>query len=231
MFVIKRDGHKEPVQFDKITSRISRLSYGLDPSRIDAVKVTQRIISGVYEGVTTAELDNLAAETCAYMTTIHPDYGTLAARLAISNVHKQTKKRFSDVISDLHNYINPANGKPAPMISDKVYDIVMANKDFINSAIVYDRDYSFNYFGYKTLERSYLLRIDGKVAERPQHLIMRVALGIHLDDLESVVETYNLMSLRYFTHASPTLFNAGTPKPQMSSCFLVAMKEDSIEGI
>ncbi|SMN18326.1 similar to Saccharomyces cerevisiae YIL066C RNR3 Minor isoform of the large subunit of ribonucleotide-diphosphate reductase [Maudiozyma saulgeensis] len=231
MFVIKRDGHKEPVQFDKITSRISRLSYGLDPKRIDAVKVTQRIISGVYEGVTTAELDNLAAETCAYMTTIHPDYGTLAARLAISNIHKQTKKRFSDVISDLHDYINPANGKPAPMISDKVYDIVMENKELINSTIVYDRDYSFNYFGFKTLERSYLLRLDGKVAERPQHLIMRVALGIHLDDLDSVIETYNLMSLRYFTHASPTLFNAGTPKPQMSSCFLVAMKDDSIEGI
>ncbi|CAB4252242.1 similar to Saccharomyces cerevisiae YIL066C RNR3 Minor isoform of the large subunit of ribonucleotide-diphosphate reductase [Maudiozyma barnettii] len=231
MFVIKRDGHKEPVQFDKITSRISRLSYGLDPKRIDAVKVTQRIISGVYEGVTTSELDNLAAETCAYMTTIHPDYGTLAARLAISNIHKQTKKKFSDVVSDLHDYINPANGKAAPMISDKVYNIVMENKELINSTIVYDRDYSFNYFGFKTLERSYLLRLDGKVAERPQHLIMRVALGIHLNDLDSVIETYNLMSLRYFTHASPTLFNAGTPKPQMSSCFLVAMKDDSIEGI
>ena len=231
MFVIKRDGRKEPVQFDKITSRITRLSYGLDPTRIDAVKVTQRIISGVYEGVSTEELDNLAAETCAYMTTIHPDYGTLAARLALSNNHKQTHKKFSDVVAELHDYINPANGLPAPMISDRVYDIVMKNKDKINSTIVYDRDYSFNYFGYKTLERSYLLRVNGKVAERPQHLIMRVALGIHLDDLESVFETYNLMSLRYFTHASPTLFNAGTPKPQMSSCFLVAMKEDSIEGI
>ena len=231
MYVIKRDGHKEPVKFDKITARISRLCYGLDPKRIDAVKVTQRIISGVYEGVTTSELDNLAAETCAYMTTLHPDYATLAARVAISNLHKQTTKQFSQVVDDLYHYVNPATGKKAPMISDDVYDIVMENKDFLNSSIVYDRDFQFNYFGFKTLERSYLLRINGKVAERPQHLIMRVALGIHGRDLDAALETYNLMSLRYFTHASPTLFNAGTPKPQMSSCFLVAMKEDSIEGI
>lgn len=231
MYVIKRDGRKEPVKFDKITSRITRLCYGLDTKHIDAVKVTQRIISGIYEGVTTAELDNLAAETAAYMTTIHPDYGTLAARLAISNLHKQTTKQFSQVVTDLYNYINPATGKRAPMISDDVYNIVMKHKDEINSAIVYDRDYQYNYFGFKTLERSYLLRLDGKVAERPQHLIMRVALGIHGEDIEAALETYNMMSLRYFTHASPTLFNAGTPKPQMSSCFLVAMKDDSIEGI
>ncbi|CAL9734089.1 ribonucleoside-diphosphate reductase large chain 1 [Monosporozyma servazzii] len=231
MYVIKRDGRKEPVKFDKITSRITRLCYGLDPERIDAVKVTQRIISGIYEGVTTSELDNLAAETAAYMTTMHPDYGTLAARLAISNLHKQTTKLFSQVIKDLHDFINPATGKHAPMISDDVYDIVMDNKDEINSAIVYDRDYQFNYFGFKTLERSYLLRLNGKVAERPQHLIMRVAIGIHGRDIAAALETYNLMSLRYFIHASPTLFNAGTPHPQMSSCFLVAMKDDSIEGI
>ncbi|CCK69530.1 ribonucleotide-diphosphate reductase subunit RNR3 KNAG_0C04280 [Huiozyma naganishii CBS 8797] len=231
MYVIKRDGRKEPVRFDKITARITRLCYGLDPKRVDPVIVTQRIISGVYEGVSTEELDNLAAETAAYMTTIHPDYGTLAARLAISNLHKQTTKLFSQVVSDLYHYVNPANGKHAPMISDKVYDIVMKNKELLNSTIVYDRDFAYNYFGFKTLERSYLLRINGKVAERPQHLVMRVALGIHLDDLESVVRTYNLMSMRYFTHASPTLFNAGTPRPQMSSCFLIAMKDDSIEGI
>ncbi|CAL9735785.1 ribonucleoside-diphosphate reductase large chain 2 [Monosporozyma servazzii] len=231
MFVIKRDGRKEPVRFDKITSRITRLCYGLDPERIDAVKVTQRIISGIYEGVSTAELDNLAAETAAYMTTMHPDYGTLAARLAISNLHKQTTKQFSQVVSDLYHWVNPSTGRHAPMISDRVYDIVMKHKDLLNSTIVYDRDYSYNYFGFKTLERSYLLRIDGKVVERPQHLVMRVALGIHLDDIDSVIKTYNLMSLRYFTHASPTLFNAGTPKPQMSSCFLVSMKDDSIEGI
>ena len=231
MHVYKRDGRKEPVQFDKITSRIARLCYGLDPNHIDPVSITQRIISGVYEGVTTIELDNLAAETCAYMTTIHPDYATLAARIAISNLHKQTKKQFSQVISDLYFYINEKNGLKSPMISDDVYQIVEKNKDVLNSAIVYDRDFQYNYFGFKTLERSYLLRINGQIAERPQHLIMRVAVGIHGNDIEKVLETYNLMSLRYFTHASPTLFNAGTPRPQMSSCFLVAMKDDSIDGI
>lgn len=231
MFVYKRDGRKEPVRFDKITARISRLCYGLDANHIDAVKITQRIISGVYEGVTTVELDNLAAETCAYMTTIHPDYATLAARIAVSNLHKQTTKQFSQVISDLYHYVNPANGVHSPMISDEIFNVVMANKDELNSAIVYDRDFQFNYFGFKTLERSYLLRINGLTAERPQHLIMRVSLGIHGDDVRSAIETYNLMSLRYFIHASPTLFNAGTPHPQMASCFLVAMKDDSIEGI
>ncbi|AQZ14496.1 RNR1 (YER070W) and RNR3 (YIL066C) [Zygosaccharomyces parabailii] len=231
MFVFKRDGRKEPVRFDKITARISRLCYGLDPAHVDAVKITQRIISGVYEGVTTVELDNLAAETCAYMTTVHPDYATLAARIAISNLHKQTTKQFSQVISDLYYYVNPRNGVHSPMISDEIYNIVMANKDELNSAIVYDRDFQFNYFGFKTLERSYLLKINGAVAERPQHLIMRVSLGIHGDDIKAAIETYNLMSLRYFIHASPTLFNAGTPHPQMASCFLVAMKDDSIEGI
>ena len=231
MFVFKRDGRKEPVRFDKITARISRLCYGLDPAHVDAVKITQRIISGVYEGVTTVELDNLAAETCAYMTTVHPDYATLAARIAISNLHKQTTKQFSQVISDLYYYVNPRNGVHSPMISDEIYNIVMANKDELNSAIVYDRDFQFNYFGFKTLERSYLLKINGSVAERPQHLIMRVSLGIHGDDIKAAIETYNLMSLRYFIHASPTLFNAGTPHPQMASCFLVAMKDDSIEGI
>lgn len=231
MFVYKRDGRKEHVRFDKITARISRLCYGLDPAHIDAVKITQRIISGVYEGVTTVELDNLAAETCAYMTTVHPDYATLAARIAISNLHKQTTKQFSQVVSELFNYVNPKNGVHSPMISQEVMDIVNKHKDELNSAIVYDRDFNFNYFGFKTLERSYLLRINGEVAERPQHMIMRVAVGIHGDDIESAIETYNLMSLRYFIHASPTLFNAGTPRPQMSSCFLIAMKDDSIEGI
>lgn len=231
MYVFKRDGRREPVRFDKITARISRMCYGLDEKRIDPVAVAQRVVTGVYPGVTTIELDNLTAETAAYMTTIHPDYATLAARLAISNLHKQTKKPFSDVIEDLYNYYNPKTQKKSPMISEEVYKIVMKHKDELNSAINYDRDFSYNYFGFKTLERSYLLRINGKVAERPQHLLMRVAVGIHGDDIPKVLESYDLMSKRYFTHASPTLFNAGTPRPQMSSCFLVAMKEDSIEGI
>ncbi|KAF9203697.1 Ribonucleoside-diphosphate reductase large subunit [Haplosporangium sp. Z 27] len=222
---------KERVAFDKITARIVKLCYGLDMNYVDPAQVTQKVISGVYQGVTTFELDNLAAETAAYMTTKHPDYAILAARIAISNLHKQSKKVFSQVIEDLYRYVNPKNLKPSPMISDETYATVMKHADRLNSAIIYDRDFSFNYFGFKTLERSYLLKIDGKIAERPQHLIMRVAVGIHGDDVDSVIETYNFMSEKYFTHASPTLFNAGTPRPQMSSCFLLTMKEDSIEGI
>ncbi|KAF9992956.1 Ribonucleoside-diphosphate reductase large subunit [Entomortierella chlamydospora] len=230
MFVFKR-GRKERVAFDKITARILKLCYGLDMNYVDPVQVTQKVISGVYQGVTTIELDNLAAETAAYMTTKHPDYAVLAARIAISNLHKQSKKVFSQVIEDLYRYVNPKTGKPSPMINDQTYAVVMKNADRLNSAIIYDRDFGFNYFGFKTLERSYLLKIDGKVAERPQHLLMRVAVGIHGEDIDSAIETYNLMSEKYFTHASPTMFNAGTPRPQMSSCFLLTMKEDSIEGI
>ncbi|KKZ64362.1 ribonucleoside-diphosphate reductase large chain [[Emmonsia] crescens] len=225
------DGRKERVQFDKITARVSRLCYGLDPEHVDAAAITQKVISGVYQGVTTVELDNLAAETAAYMTVTHPDYAILAARIAVSNLHKQTKKQFSSVIDDLYHYHNPKNQRPAPMISQATYETVMRHADEFNSAIVYDRDFNYQYFGFKTLERSYLLRINGKVAERPQHMIMRVAVGIHDDDVERVIETYNLMSQKFFTHASPTLFNAGTPQPQMASCFLIDMKEDSIEGI
>ncbi|PVH15021.1 ribonucleoside-diphosphate reductase large chain 1 [Candidozyma duobushaemuli] len=231
MYVYKRDGHKEPVRFDKITARVQRLCYGLDTEHVDAVAITQRVISGVYQGVNTIELDNLAAETAAYMTTIHPDYAILAARIAVSNLHKQTTKQFSQVAKILWEYVNPKTDLHSPMISKETYDIICENENELNSAIVYDRDFNYNYFGFKTLERSYLLRVNGKVAERPQHLLMRVAIGIHGRDIERVIETYNMMSQRYFTHGSPTLFNAGTPSPQMSSCFLVAMKEDSIDGI
>ncbi|KAH0843239.1 Ribonucleoside-diphosphate reductase large chain [Fonsecaea pedrosoi] len=225
------DGRKERVQFDKITARVSRLCYGLDPDHVDAAAITQKVISGVYQGVTTVELDNLAAETAAYMTVTHPDYAVLAARIAVSNLHKQTKKQFSSVVSDLYHYVNPKNDKPSPMISKETYDCVMRHADEFNSAIVYDRDFNYQYFGFKTLERSYLLKIGKQVAERPQHMLMRVAVGIHGDDVEKAIETYNLMSQKCFTHASPTLFNAGTPQPQLSSCFLIDMKEDSIEGI
>lgn len=230
-YVFKRDGRKERVQFDKITARINKLCYGLDPDHVDPIEITKKVIAGVYNGVTTVELDNLASETAAYLTTKHPDYAILAARIAISNLHKETKKNFSAVIEDLYKYVNPKNGKPAGMISKEVYEIVMANAELFDSTIIYDRDFHYNYFGFKTLERSYLLRINGRVAERPQHMLMRVAVGIHGRDVDRVVETYNLMSERYFTHASPTLFNAGTPHPQLSSCFLVTMKDDSIEGI
>nr|XP_031859933.1 ribonucleoside-diphosphate reductase, alpha subunit [Kwoniella shandongensis]KAA5527005.1 ribonucleoside-diphosphate reductase, alpha subunit [Kwoniella shandongensis] len=231
MWIFKRDGRKEPVAFDKVTARINKLSYGLDPNFVEPAEITMKVVQGIHAGITTVELDNLAAETAAYLTTKHPDYAILAARIAISNLHKETKKVFSQVVSDLYHWVNPKTGKHAPMISDEVYKIVMDNKDVLDSAVIYDRDFAYNYFGFKTLERSYLLRINGKIVERPQHMIMRVAVGIHGADIEKVIETYNLMSERYFTHASPTLFNAGTPHAQMSSCFLVAMKDDSIDGI
>ncbi|XP_023614482.1 ribonucleoside-diphosphate reductase large subunit isoform X3 [Myotis lucifugus] len=231
MHVIKRDGRQERVMFDKITSRIQKLCYGLNMDFVDPAQITMKVIQGLYSGVTTVELDTLAAETAATLTTKHPDYAILAARIAVSNLHKETKKVFSDVMEDLYNYINPHNGKHSPMVAQSTLDIVLANKDRLNSAIIYDRDFSYNYFGFKTLERSYLLKINGKVAERPQHMLMRVSVGIHEEDIDAAIETYNLLSERWFTHASPTLFNAGTNRPQLSSCFLLSMKDDSIEGI
>ncbi|CAM9108134.1 unnamed protein product, partial [Phaeothamnion confervicola] len=231
MYVVKRDGRRENVQFDKITARIKKLCYGLNPEFVDAVLISQKVVQGVYPGVTTAELDELAAQTAAYMATQHPDMSLLAARISVSNLHKQTSKVFSESVQLLYNYVHPKTSQPAPLIADDVYAIVMANKDRINSAIINDRDFDYDYFGFKTLERSYLLRIDGKVVERPQHMIMRVSVGIHKEDIDGAIETYNLMSQKLFTHATPTLFNAGTPRPQLSSCFLLNMREDSIEGI
>jgi ribonucleoside-diphosphate reductase alpha chain len=230
MYVIKRDGRKEPMMFDKITARVRKLCYGLN-ELVDPVKVAMRVIEGLYDGVTTSELDNLAAEIAATMTTSHPDYAKLAARISVSNLHKNTKKSFSDVMEDLYTYVNPRTGKKAPLLSDEVYKVITENKDKLDSAIIYNRDFGYDYFGFKTLERSYLLKLNGKIAERPQHMLMRVSVGIHLDDLDAALETYELMSKKYFTHATPTLFNSGTPKPQMSSCFLLTMKEDSIDGI
>jgi ribonucleoside-diphosphate reductase alpha chain len=230
MYVVKRDGHKEPVMFDKITDRIKKLCYGLN-DLVDSVKVAMRVIEGLYDGVTTSELDNLAAETAASMTIAHPDYAQLAARIAVSNLHKNTKKSFSETMSDMYHYVNPRTGQKSPLLSDEVYEAIMANAETLDSMIIYNRDFNYDYFGFKTLERSYLLKINGKIVERPQHMLMRVSVGIHLNDIEAVKETYELMSKKFFTHATPTLFNAGTPKPQMSSCFLLTMKDDSIDGI
>lgn len=231
MYVIKRDGNRESVKFDKITARVQKLCYGLDPVHVTPISVAMKVIEGIYEGVSTSELDNLAAETAASLTTKHPDYALLASRIAVSNLHKNTNKSFSKTMEALYNYIDPKTGKKAPLIADDVYQIIKKNAQELDSTIIYDRDFGYDYFGFKTLERSYLLKINGKVAERPQHMVMRVAVGIHKDDIASVIETYNLMSERWFTHATPTLFNAGTPKPQMSSCFLLTMKDDSIDGI
>lgn len=230
MYVVKRDGRREPVMFDKITDRVRKLCYELN-DLVDPVKVAMRVIEGLYDGVTTSELDNLAAETAAAMTVTHPDYAQLAARIAVSNLHKNTKKSFSETMHDMYHYVNPRTGQESPLLSDEVYQVIMDNAEVLDSTIIYNRDFNYDYFGFKTLERSYLLRINGNIVERPQHMLMRVSVGIHLDDIQAAIETYELMSKKYFTHATPTLFNAGTPKPQMSSCFLLAMRDDSIDGI
>jgi ribonucleoside-diphosphate reductase alpha chain len=230
MFVIKRDGRKESVKFDKVTARVQKLCYGLD-QLVDPVKVAMKVIEGIYDGVTTSELDNLAAEIAASFTATHPDYALLASRLAVSNLHKTTNKSFSKTMKALYEYVDPKNGQKAQLIADDVHEIIKKNAATLDSHIIYDRDFSYDYFGFKTLEKSYLLKLNGKVVERPQHMIMRVAIGIHKEDIASALETYTLMSERWFTHATPTLFNAGTPKPQMSSCFLLTMQDDSIDGI
>jgi ribonucleoside-diphosphate reductase alpha chain len=231
MKVIKRSNRKEDVSFDKITARLRKLMYGLESDYVNIIEVSKKVIQGLYDGVTTVELDNLAAETAATMATVHPDYALLAARLAVSNLHKETEKTFHKVIDKLYHYIDPKTGERAGLIGDETHKVIMENKNKLDSAIIYDRDFDFDYFGFKTLERSYLMRMNGKIVERPQHLFMRVAVGIHGTDIDSAIDTYNLMSERWFIHATPTLFNAGTPKPQLSSCFLLSMTDDSIGGI
>lgn len=229
--MLKRDGRRESVKFDKITARIEKLCYGLDPKHINPVEVAMKVINGLYDGVTTVELDNLAAEIAATMTTRHPDFAKLAARIAISNLHKVTSKSFSNTMKRLYTYVDPKTGQNAPLISKETWKVIKENAAELDEAIIYDRDFSYDYFGFRTLERSYLMKVDGKTVERPQHMLMRVAVGIHGADIEAAIQTYNLLSEKWFTHATPTLFNAGTPKPQLSSCFLLTMKDDSIDGI
>ncbi len=231
MFVVKRNEKKESVKFDKITARIEKLCYGLDRRFVNSIDVAKKVIEGLYDGVSTTELDNLAAETAASLTVKHPDYALLASRIAVSNLHKNTTKSFSATMQLLYECRDARSGITAPLLAQDVWDIISSHAELLDSTIIYDRDYGFDYFGFKTLEKSYLLKVGGRVVERPQHMYMRVAIGIHKTDIESAIRTYHLMSERWFTHATPTLFNAGTPKPQMSSCFLLTMKEDSIDGI
>jgi ribonucleoside-diphosphate reductase alpha subunit len=231
MQVIKRSGKKEAVHFDKVTSRVMKLSYGLQLKSEDIIEIAKKVVSGIFNNVTTTELDNLAAETAASFTTKHPDFAVLAARIAVSNLHKNTKKLFSETAELMFNYIDQKTNAPAPLLADDIYEIIKEHADVLDAAIIYERDYHFDFFGFKTLEKSYLLKVNGKIVERPQHMFMRVALGIHKADIDAAIETYNLMSEKWFIHATPTLFNAGTPKPQMSSCFLLSMKDDSINGI
>ncbi|NNF21222.1 MAG: ribonucleoside-diphosphate reductase subunit alpha, partial [Saprospiraceae bacterium] len=231
MLVIKRDGRRESVKFDKITARIEKLCEGLNQDYVEPVEIAKKVIDGLYDGVTTIELDNLAAEIAATMTTRHPDFAQLAARISISNLHKVTPESFSSTMKRLYTYVNPKTDENASLISTNTYGIIKNNAKRLDEAIDYNRDYNYDYFGFKTLERSYLMKLDDKIVERPQHMLMRVSVGIHGEDIDSAIETYNLMSEKWFTHATPTLFNAGTPKPQLSSCFLSSMQDDSIDGI
>ena len=231
MYVVKRDGRRESVKFDKITARIEKLCYGLDSRYIDPIHVSKKVIDGLYDGVNTVDLDQLTAETAAALTTVHPDYAKLAARIAISNLHKETSKSFSSTMKRLYTYVDPKTEQNAPLISKEVYGVIKNNAALLDSTVIYDRDFNYDYFGFKTLERSYLLKLNGKITERPQHMLLRVAIGIHGNDIPAAIETYHLLSEKWFTHATPTLFNAGTPKPQMSSCFLLTMQDDSIDGI
>lgn len=231
MYVQTRSGEREPIKFDKITERINQIAFDLDDNHIDTTVITQKVVEGIYDGITTRELDNLAAETAAYLSTKHPDYSKLAGRIAVSNLHKETRGCFSENIKAMYNFVNPATGEHAPLISEELYETVMANAERLDKAVIDKRDFNYDYFGFKTLERSYLLKMDGKIVERPGQMLMRVSVGIHMNNIEAAIKTYDLMSEKYFTHASPTLFNSGTSKPQLSSCFLLTMKDDSIEGI
>lgn len=231
MQVIKRSNKREPVSFDKVTARINKLCYGLNSKFVDPIEISKKVVQGLYDGVRTTDLDNLAAETSATMAARHPDYAILAARIAVSNLHKNTEKSFSVTMERLFKYIDPKTNMSAGLIGEETIQVIREHADLLDSAIIYDRDYSFDYFGFKTLEKSYLLRMDGEVVERPQHMLMRAAVGIHGKDVEAAIETYTLMSEKWFIHATPTLFNAGTPKPQLSSCFLLSMTDDSIPGI
>jgi len=231
MHVVKRDGRIESVHFDKITSRITKLAFGLDTKHVEPPLVAQKVIQGVYPGVTTTELDELAAQTAASFATQHPDYSILAARISVSNLQKSTTEVFSELTEEFYNYVHHITGKSGPLVSTEYYETVMKHKEVLNKTVNHARDFEYDYFGFKTLEKSYLLKMDDKIAERPQCMLMRVAVGIHGDDIDRVIETYEGLSQRYFTHATPTLFNAGTNTPQMSSCFLLTMKADSIDGI
>ena len=222
MEVVKRDESSEPVKLDKITARIKKQTWGLDANYIDYMEVVKKTISGLHDGITTTELDNLAAETAASMTSSHPDYSLLASRIAITRLYKSVPKPFSKNAKKIYD---------AGFLSDEIYELIKNNARKINSMIVTDRDYNIDYFGFKTLERSYLLKVDGQISETPQHLYMRVALGIWGDDWENVQKTYDMLSEGYFTHATPTLFNAGTRRSQLASCFLIGNKGDSIEGL
>ena len=231
MKVKKRNGELEEMRYDKITKRISALCHDLNMDYVDPTYITLKVTQGIYDGISTIELDKLAAETAAQMTSTHPDYAKLAGRISVSNLHKSTPKKFSQCIKELYSFIEPKTGKESTLISDEVYEFVMENKEVIDGAIDMNRDLDFDYFGFKTLERSYLLKIGNRIVERPQYMYMRVAVGICKGDVEMALRIYDDLSQHFYTHATPTLFNAGTRRAQMSSCFLIGNKGDDIDGL
>jgi ribonucleoside-diphosphate reductase alpha chain len=234
MRVTKRNGQLEDIAFDKIMTRVKKLGQEAN-IQINYSSLAMKVIDQLYDKIETTKIDELAAEQCAALSTNHPDYGTLAARIVVSNHQKNTETIFSNVVKQLYGF-KDIHGTHRPLLSQTLYDFVVKYSDVIDDMIDYNRDYLIDYFGFKTLERAYLFRIDTKVIERPQHMWMRVAIGIHGDlnnpnCISLVKETYDLMSEKYFTHATPTLFNAGTPRQQLSSCYLIAMEDDSLDGI
>ena len=233
MYVVKRNGRHEKMQFDKITRRISKLCNDLDTKYVVPEGITIKVMTGIYPGITTRQLDDLAAETSAYMSTSHFHYSTLAARICASNLHKETDDDYFELVTKMRNYLHPKTKEQSPLVSEELFDVVCKHKERIQQVLDENMhlDFEYDYFAFKTLERSYLLKMNEKVVERPQYMLFRVAIGIHGHDIDSVIESYKLMSNKKFTMATPTLFNSGTPRPQMSSCFLVHMKEDSVAGI
>ena len=229
MFVVKRDGRKEAVVFDKILTRIRKLGNEANLT-LNYTGLAMKVIDQLHDNISTGQIDELTAQQCASLVTIHPDYGTLAARVVVSNHHKNTDDSFFSAMEKLYSFTD-VHDKHTPLISEELWRVTQENKEILDKTIDYQRDYLIDYFGFKTLERAYMMRTNNKIVERPQHMWMRVALGIHGRSIDCAIETYNLMSLKYFTHATPTLFNAGTPRPQLSSCYLVAMANDSIDGI
>ena len=231
MKVKKRDGSLEEMRYDKITRRIQNFCDDLNLEYIDPTWITLKVTQGIYDGISTTELDVLAAETAASLVTSHSDYAKLAGRLAVSNLHKTTPKKFSQSIKELHSFVEPKTNKESSLISNETYSFVQQYKDVLDGAVVQERDFDFDYFGFKTLERSYLLKIGNRIVERPQYMYMRVAVGICNNDIENALRIYDDLSQHFYTHATPTLFNAGTHRPQMSSCFLIGNKGDDIDGL
>ena len=229
MYVVKRNGEREIVSFDKILQRIKNTGTEAD-IHINYTSLAMKVIDQLFDGISTTQIDELTSDQCASLASTHPDYSKLAGRIVVSNHQKNTSDSFSEVIGQLYNYTDK-RGKSSPLVSEELYFIVNKNSTLLDELCNYSRDYLIDFFGFKTLERAYLMKINQKIVERPQHMWLRVAIGIHGINMERVIQTYEYMSLKYFTHATPTLFNSGTPRPQMSSCFLLAMEDDSISGI